>query len=79
MRGGITSINLTPKLVRSDSTVQDMRIEQRGCRFAHETEGLELLKEYSEAGCKFECKLRQAREKCGCTPWDYPHPKGRKI
>ena len=78
MRGGITSLTLVPKVVKADSTVQDMTIEQRGCRFSHENEDMEILKAYTREGCRFECKLKQAREKCGCTPWDYPHPHGRK-
>ncbi len=29
---------------------------------------------YSQKSCQFECRLRYARDRVGCVPWDYPVP-----
>ena len=31
-------------------------------------------RDYSFEVCEFECFMNQSRNKCGCTPWNYPHP-----
>ena len=78
-RGSITTASLSPRLVSADDSVLTLDEDQRDCKFAHENQGLEILRTYSNAGCQFECKLRYARKKCGCTPWDYPHGNSRLL
>ena len=31
-----------------------------------------MFRYYTQASCEFECKVIYSREKCGCSPWDYP-------
>ena len=33
-----------------------------------------MFKIYKQKGCLFECKVRFAANKTGCTPWDFPVP-----
>ena len=75
-KGAVTKISLTPRLVSADESVKTLQPGQRNCKFSHETEDLVFLKQYSKAGCQFECKLQYAKKTCGCTPWDYPHVAG---
>ena len=44
-----------------------------------ENEDLEILRDYTKAGCEFECMLDFARDACGCTPWNFPHPPGEGL
>ena len=74
--GKLTTIKITPTKATAADSLRAMTEEERGCRFPHETQGMEILRDYSFKGCVFECMLRLAREECGCTPWNYPHPPG---
>ena len=57
----------------SSEDLRSVPVKHRKCRFPEEDEQMEILSEYSEGGCRFECALKQARDKCGgCTPWNYP-------
>ena len=49
-----------------------MSPSSRKCSFPHETQGLELLSNYTKEGCVYECMIKKAREACRCTPWDFP-------
>ena len=33
-----------------------------------------VFRKYSNEGCLFECRLRNAPSHTGCIPWDYPVP-----
>ena len=49
-------------------------IEDRGCRAGEDTiEGLTLFEEYTQEGCRFECKLVHAKKMAKCLPWDVLH------
>ena len=63
----------------SDPKLLDIDVEKRGCRFPQENSEMATLVNYTEAGCQFECLLELARQECGCTPWNFPHPQGDKI
>ena len=55
--------------------VEKVEMDKRGCRLPEETQGaVELFREYSHAGCKFECMIGHSAEKCRCVPWNYPSP-----
>ena len=63
--------------ISSLPSVRQLAIEDRGCRFRDEVQGMDFLRVYTQAGCEFECMVRRAREKCKCTPWSYPIVPGR--
>ena len=69
-------IRVQPKLTVGEENLVHVGLEERNCKFNFERDGLEIVANYSQAGCRFECMLRLARERCRCTPWDYPHPPG---
>ncbi len=69
-----------PTEVEASENLRDIDIEDRGCRLAHETDGImEIFKEYSQADCQFECMLKMARKKCQCTPWNMPTIPGQPL
>ncbi len=46
---------------------------KRKCLFSHETKDhVTVFTTYSQAGCKFECMLKHASQKCHCFPWNMP-------
>ena len=63
--------------ITANPNIRDIDPASRGCRFPDEIEGLEILKVYSKAGCQFECMLKEAVERCGCTPWNFPVVPGK--
>ncbi len=63
---------ITPSQVKTSPDIERLSVERRKCKFPAESDGLELFSEYTQDGCLFECKLRQASEKCHCVPWNYP-------
>ncbi len=74
-----TIIKLVPRLTTSSGAIQPLTPTSRKCRFASESENMEVLRHYSQAGCEFECALRHSREICGCVPWNYPHPQEMSL
>ena len=74
--GEKAKIRVTPSLVSGEENLLDMTVDLRNCMFTHESQDMEMMRAYSQAGCKFECMLARAREECGCTPWEYPHLPG---
>ena len=70
-------IDIVPSQIVASPQLRQLPIKDRDCKFPDENEDMEILNEYSQNGCFFECQLKRAREACGgCTPWDYPHPPG---
>ncbi len=67
------TIYITPSKYSTSSELASMPLKERHCLFSHESESLKLFRNYSQAGCLFECSLVQAMEKCECVPWDFPH------
>ena len=74
--GRHTKIKITPSKISASDNLESLRIRDRGCRFPSESETMRFLSDYSFKGCVFECMLDRARQECGCTPWNYPHPPG---
>ena len=72
----VTRVKILPDVVSANANLRSLKIEERDCRFPEEGEDMTIFKEYSSKGCVFECMLHLARETCGCTPWNYPHPPG---
>ena len=67
-----TTIKVHAMEVIPSQELETMTYEQRGCRFRHEIEELEIFSLYSQSACEFEYKLKLAEELCRCTPWNYP-------
>jgi hypothetical protein len=71
--GYVTTFSIQPMEVVATSRLIDVSIEQRKCRFSHETqEVMDMFTEYSQSACEFECLLKKARKACRCTPWNMP-------
>ena len=76
----MTKISVSPSVARTTDSFKTLSVQKRKCKFPHEYQGLEIMENYSQSGCAFECMLRQARRVCGgCTPWNYPHAPGIKF
>ena len=56
----------------ADENIKSVDLKKRKCRFEDETEGLEIFSVYTEHNCFFECRLKLARAKCNCVPWNFP-------
>ena len=70
--GHSTTFLITPKAREIDDSGKALTETERGCRLDEDTEALDIFNVYTRAGCLFECKIRYAEKKCGCTPWYYP-------
>ena len=77
--GERTAVRVTGSLIRGEDTLSQLDIDKMNCKFSFEKEGVDVLANYSTAGCFFECLLKKSRETCNCTPWNYPHPAGCNI
>ncbi len=70
---------LTPVVLASTRSLEELHLSQRKCLFHHEKvriveQETSVLTDYSQRGCVFECMLKQASKTCLCTPWDMPYP-----
>ena len=70
--GYVNSIRIIPAEVVTTDSYYSLTKEQRKCRMHDETEGLKLLKTYTQNGCEFECAYEIAKQACFCIPWNYP-------
>jgi hypothetical protein len=71
--GYVTTFSIRPMEVVATSRLKDVSIEQRKCRFSHETQGVtDMFTKYSQSACEFECLVKKARKTCRCTPWNMP-------
>ena len=70
--GHSTTVYITPRATRTDTSGQSLAEDKRRCRLERESEGLKIYKKYSRESCMFECQMFQAVQRCGCYPWDYP-------
>ena len=76
--GHQTIVKVTPYHVESDEALETLSMEERKCAFPHEI-SLNIFQEYSQEACHFECGLEEARDICGCTPWNLPFSPGKDI
>ena len=70
--GHSTTFLVTPKAREIDESGKELRESERGCRLDEDTTGLDIFNVYTRTACLFECKMKYAIKKCGCTPWYYP-------
>ena len=67
-----TTFNIEPIEVVGTDALHDIKEEARNCKFYDEVEDDSIFKAYSQSSCEYECKIKYAREKCFCTPWNFP-------
>ncbi len=68
-----TTYEVYPSELISTESLKGIPIEKRNCLFENEGEGyIEMFKNYSQAGCQFECMAKLATSICRCTPWNTP-------
>lgn len=70
--GHSTTVYITPKARRIDDSAKELTEMQRGCRLSQKAEDLNIFNIYTKEACLFECKMKLALKKCGCSPWNYP-------
>ena len=71
--GYLSTFLITSSQLLTSEGVKGLEQSRRKCRFPSESEGLKIFKQYSQAGCIFECQIEHGLNKCGCIPWNYPH------
>ena len=66
--------NVQAMEIQPSEDLKNLDIDSRRCRFPDETEDLEIFNFYTKPACEFEYRMKKAREKCKCTPWNIPAP-----
>ena len=69
--GVITTLSITPQVVRTTDDLLSNSVEERGCKFNFEGSS-KLYRYYSQDGCRFECLLEKSYLFANCTPWNFP-------
>lgn len=64
-------MSFKPVIITADTTIENLYVQQRSCRYTYESNLKLFPKFYSYSLCLFECKLQQFFEKCGCVPYLY--------
>ena len=67
------TVNVLPQLVSSSKEFNGLDLKTRECKLKSESDGLNLLTEYSRKGCELECAAKKAVSFCRCLPWNYPN------
>ena len=71
--GRQTAIKVIPRLVRTTSGHNNLRLDQRRCKLSEERAGLQFLANYTRLGCETDCAIQKAISICKCLPWHYPN------
>ena len=70
--GQQTAIKVIPRLVRTSTDHNNLKVNQRRCKLSEERVGLQFLTNYTRVGCETECAIEKAISLCKCLPWNYP-------
>ena len=70
--GHTTTVYITPRAREIDDSGKELEENQRNCRLTEDNSELGIFNKYTQEACLFECKVKFAEKKCGCTPWNYP-------
>ena len=70
-------VSINPTDVIADEGIRKITPMRRKCYFSNENpdeQPLELFKNYSQANCFLECRIKQVRSEMNssCTPWYFP-------
>jgi acid-sensing ion channel, other len=76
--GKSMEILITPRIVRSDPDLKELKPEARQCYFENERK-LKYFKIYSKKLCEMECKSFVIFENCNCTPYYLPRDDSTEI
>ena len=76
--GWTYEIDVIPHGVRSTENMKNLPIEDRNCLLEDEVPEGSIFKKYSQANCKYECRVALASQNCGCTPWDFMKVSGSR-
>jgi hypothetical protein len=72
--GALTKILVVPTQYTTTEAFKVLPLDTRKCRFTNENPNPDsLFRYYGQKSCVFECHVKYAHAKCGCTPWNYPH------
>ncbi|XP_055543488.1 sodium channel protein Nach, partial [Wyeomyia smithii] len=66
-----TTVELLALELITSTSVKELSISQRQCRFSFEADALEFSPIYSYNLCRIECRMRLALKYCGCIPHFY--------
>ena len=79
IKGGYKTIwKIQAMEIEPSDDLRSLDVESRKCRFADETDGLEIFGVYTKTGCDFEQSVKQAQGICNCVPWYIPwHTRSR--
>ena len=73
------TLDVQPIEVYGTQSLHEVEEEARKCKFSYEvTNESSMFKTYSQSSCAFECQVNKARDKCLCTPWNFPSPPSMK-
>ena len=50
-----------------------LKIVQRNCLLNHEIDVSSAFTKYTEANCRYDCRVKLSAEVCKCVPWDFLH------
>jgi hypothetical protein len=68
-----TKVNVVPRVYTPSKSADKYNPNGRQCLLPNENNDTDSIFLYqSQNACLFECKVKAAMKKCGCTPWDYP-------
>ena len=77
--GHTTTVLFTPRAREIDDSGKELTESQRGCRLNEDSGKLDVFNVYTRTACLLECKMKYAKNICGCTPWNYPINLIRKV
>ena len=76
--GSSTTFLITPRARKIDErAAKDLTEFERQCRLNTDTNNMDIFNIYTRVSCLFECKMRYAKKRCGCIPWNYPIEKDK--
>ena len=64
-------IRITPQKQMTTASYRSLHTSIRNCLLESETPANSSMKIYTKTNCQFECKIKNAAEKCQCLPWDF--------
>ncbi|XP_039447527.1 sodium channel protein Nach-like [Culex pipiens pallens] len=65
------TMTFKPVTVTADSTIENLYVQQRNCRFPHESNLEFFVGFYTNSLCMLECRLKLCLDFCGCVPHFY--------
>lgn len=70
--GHSTIVYIKPQAREIDASAKELSENQRGCRLNNHNGNMTIFGVYTAEACQLECRWKEAVEKCGCFPWNYP-------